>query len=68
MRSCWSNGATLKDLRAKALTDAKKAGYSMPQLKVAAAHTDESMTDTYIKQREMPLSEVVLPLPPKGQF
>jgi hypothetical protein len=51
---------------AKALTDAKKAGYTMPQLKVAAAHSDCSMTEDYIKQRETPMSEVVLDIPPKA--
>lgn len=68
VRACSRAGvenATLKDLRAKALTDARAAGYSLPQLKVAAAHTDEAMTDQYIKRREKPRSEVVLELPPK---
>ena len=60
-------GVTLKDLRAKALTDAKKAGYALKQLSVAAAHTDEKTTADYIKRRETPVSEVamVLPLRPK---
>lgn len=56
-------GRTLKDLRAKALTDAKKAGYEMKQLAVAAAHTDEAMTADYIKRRETPISEVQMAMP-----
>ncbi len=65
-RACERAGmedATLKDLRAKAMTDAKKAGFTMKQLREAAAHTDEAMTEEYIKQRETPVSEVVLMIP-----
>lgn len=58
-------GATLKALRAKALTDAKKAGYKMKQLQIAAAHTDEAMTEEYIKLRLPEQSEVIMSLPPK---
>ena len=68
VRACERAGienATLKDLRAKALTDAKKAGYTMEQLSVAAAHTDVQMTDTYIKRREVANSDVVMTLPPE---
>lgn len=68
VRACERAGvenATLKDLRAKALTDAKKAGYTMEQLSVAAAHTDAAMTGTYIKRREVASSEVVMVLPPE---
>jgi integrase len=59
--------ATLKDLRAKALTDAKKKGYRMEQLQIAAAHTDTQMTEEYIKSREVPVSEVVLDLPKRPE-
>lgn len=69
VRACERAGiknATLRDLRAKALTDAKKAGYTMEQLSVAAAHTDQAMTNVYIKRREIASSEVVMALPPVG--
>lgn len=54
---------TVKDIRAKALTDAKKAGYDIEALQVAGAHTDRSTTEGYIKQREVPVSTVHLALP-----
>ncbi|KVP77479.1 integrase [Burkholderia ubonensis] len=54
---------TIKDIRAKALTDAKKAGYAIEELRVAGAHTDTSTTETYIKSREVPRANVVLHLP-----
>lgn len=56
-------GITLKDIRAKAATDATKAGYSESQLQTALAHTDGSTTRDYIRNRETPVSEVVLRLP-----
>lgn len=56
-------GITLKDLRAKAATDAKQAGYSQEQLQTALAHTDGSTTRGYIRSREVPVSEVILKLP-----
>jgi integrase len=54
---------TIKDIRAKALTDAKKAGYDIDALQAAAAHTDRSTTAGYIKQREVPVSTIRLALP-----
>lgn len=54
---------TIKDIRAKALTDAKKAGYDIKDLMVAAAHTREQTTQIYMKKREIPVSEVRLYLP-----
>jgi len=54
---------TVKDIRAKALTDAKKAGYNIEALQVTGAHTDRSTTEGYIKQREIPVSTVRLQLP-----
>ncbi|WP_373379852.1 tyrosine-type recombinase/integrase [Cupriavidus nantongensis] len=54
---------TVKDIRAKALTDAKKAGYDIEALQVAGAHTDRATTEGYIKQREVPVSTVRLHLP-----
>jgi integrase len=68
-RACMRIGikdTTLRDLRAKAMTDAKQAGYSMEQICVGGAHTDEEMTEGYIKLRETPVSEVVLKLPTKN--
>ncbi len=67
-RACVRAGiedVTLKDIRAKALTDAKRLGYSIEQLRVGAAHTDTQTTHHYIKQREIPVSDVCLDLPPK---
>ena len=55
---------TLKDLRAKAITDAKLAGYQRKQLSVGAAHTSEDMTEHYIRIKETPVSEVIMSLPP----
>lgn len=54
---------TIKDIRAKALTDAKRAGYDIDALRVAGAHADRSTTEGYIKSREVPVSKVVLHLP-----
>lgn len=57
------DGVTLKDIRAKAATDAAKAGFTEDQLQVALAHTDASTTRKYIRSREVPVSEVSLKLP-----
>ncbi|MCW3543475.1 tyrosine-type recombinase/integrase [Burkholderia cenocepacia] len=62
-RSIEGKPYTIKDIRAKALTDAKRAGYAIEELRVAGAHTDTSTTETYIKSREVPRSNVVLHLP-----
>ncbi len=56
-------GVTLKDIRAKAATDAKNMGYKDLQLQTALAHTDSATTRGYIRSREVPVSEVVLKLP-----
>lgn len=67
-RACKRAGvenATLKDLRAKAITDAKKAGYNIKQISTGAAHSDTAMTEQYIKRRETPISEVLMTLPVK---
>lgn len=56
---------TVKDIRAKALTDAKRAGYTLDDLQVAGAHTDRATTAGYIKSRETPQSIVRLSLPSK---
>ena len=56
-------GLTLRDIRAKAATDATTGGYDEAQLQVALAHTDGAMTRRYIKKRQVSVSEVVLTLP-----
>jgi integrase len=56
---------TLRDIRAKAATDAKKQGYGDAQLQVALAHTDAATTRDYVRTREVPVSEVRLRLPKK---
>lgn len=54
---------TIKDIRAKALTDAMRAGYNIDAIKDAAAHAKISTTETYFKQRDIPLSEIRLSIP-----
>jgi integrase len=56
-------GYTIKDIRAKAMTDAKNAGYDIDALQVAGAHADRATTQDYIKQRDVPVSSVRLSLP-----
>ena len=59
-------GFTLKDLRAKAATDAKERGYEDAQIQVALAHTDLKSTRDYIRNHETPpVSEIVVKLPTK---
>jgi hypothetical protein len=53
----------VKDIRAKALTDAERAGYDIEALKIAAAHSDTKTTQIYLKQREVPVSDVRLRIP-----
>jgi integrase len=59
------NGVTLKDIRAKAATDAKTLGYGEGQIQIALAHTDRETTRVYLRGRELPVSEVMLELPKK---
>jgi hypothetical protein len=56
---------TVKDIRAKALTDAEKAGYSKEELRIAAAHTTAETTEIYLKNKQVPVSSVRLALPAK---
>lgn len=56
-------GYTIKDIRAQALTDAKRAGYDIDELQIAGAHADRTTTEGYIKQRDVPVSSVRLTLP-----
>lgn len=51
---------TIKVFRAKAMSDAKRAGYDLDALQAAGIHTDRSTTEDYIKQREVPVSIVRL--------
>lgn len=66
-RACKSVGIeqsyTIKDIRAKALTDAERAGYDVKEIKDAAAHAKISTTETYFKQRNIPLSKILLTIP-----
>ena len=62
-RRTGHKGYTIKDIRAKALTDAKKAGYDIDALQVAGAHADRATTVGYIKQRDVPVSTVQLRMP-----
>lgn len=54
---------TVKDIRAKAMTDARRAGYDIDALQVAAAHSDRNTTEIYIKSRDVPVSTVRMALP-----
>ncbi|HEV8291664.1 MAG TPA: tyrosine-type recombinase/integrase, partial [Tepidisphaeraceae bacterium] len=57
--------ATIKDLRGKAVTDARKSGYTLEEIQVAVAHTDIRTTQDYVKQREQPESAVIVGMPKK---
>lgn len=66
-RACARAGvedATLKDIRAKAATDAEKAGYTKEEIRVGLAHTDTGMTEHYLRGRKAEQSSVELTLPP----
>lgn len=54
--------ATIKDLRPKALSDAKRAGYDNAQLQVAAAHASVTTTEGYMRGFDEPVSAVRLTL------
>jgi len=56
-------GVTLKDIRAKAATDAKERGYGEAQIQVALAHTDLKTTRGYLRGRNLPVSELMMELP-----
>lgn len=58
--------ATLKDLRAKHATDAKRLGYSDEEIGEGLAHADPSMTRVYLKQRMAKTGRVELSLPKAG--
>ncbi len=71
IRSAWRRaceragieGVTLKDLRPKAITDAAKQGFKLEQISVTAAHTESKTTKGYIKDKETPVSVVILNIP-----
>lgn len=77
MRSAWDRAAkrvnltgmgyTVKMIRAKALTDANRAGYDIKALQEVAAHADEKTTVIYLKQMEVPVSDVRLRVPTSAQ-
>ncbi|WP_423193266.1 hypothetical protein [Cupriavidus sp. H18C2] len=54
----------MRDVREKALTDAKRAGYDIEAVPVAGAHADRCTTEGHIKQGEVPVAAVHLKLPP----
>lgn len=55
--------ATLKDIRAKHGTDAKKLGHSIEEIQDALAHEDQGTTRIYLKQREVKKGRIALTLP-----
>ena len=63
--SVGAKNATLKDLRSKAATDAKNSGYSLKQIRVGLAHTDEEMSEEYIRNKTPEKSEIKLVMPEK---
>ena len=56
-------GVTLKDIRSKAASDAKKQGYTTEQIQVALVHTDQATTRGYIRDQALPVSSVAIALP-----
>lgn len=68
MKACAKAGLkneryTVKDIRAKALTDADSKGYSLQELSIAAVHTATQTTAIYLKRKKVPVSNVVLDMP-----
>lgn len=73
VRSAWDRACeragltdadyTVKDIRAKAATDAKRAGYDLDEIMAALAHTDAKTTEIYLKQRDVPLANLRLAVP-----
>lgn len=51
-------GYTIKDIRAKAITDAADNGYTIEQLRIAAVHTKSTTTQVYFKGKKNGKSEV----------
>ncbi|WP_174995817.1 hypothetical protein [Pandoraea horticolens] len=73
IRSAWDRaveraghagcGYTIKSIRGKALTDAKRAGYDLTALQAVAAHSTPAMIRDYLKLLDVPTSNVRLRLP-----
>ncbi|MBI3372171.1 MAG: hypothetical protein HY017_10505 [Betaproteobacteria bacterium] len=64
MRARWSEERNDQgSARAKALTDAMRAGYDNEELQVAAAHSSVATTEGYLRQYAEPLSRIELTLP-----
>lgn len=60
-----ATGLNPKDLRPYAASRAKAAGYTLEQLKVGLAHTTITTTEGYVQQHTVPVSQIVMSLPPK---
>lgn len=58
----WSN-LTIKDLRAKYTSDARRRNYSIEDLRESLAHSSGTTTEGYVKQRSVGRSKVELTLP-----
>lgn len=58
-------GLTLRDLRAKAATDAKLAGSTLDEIKTGLVHTSTGTTAGYIRVHDTPTSLVTMTLPPR---
>jgi len=57
------SGVTLKDIRSKAASDAKKSGYTEEQIQVALVHAEIGTTQDYIRDQPAPVSDVIMKLP-----
>jgi integrase len=74
LRSAWDRAGerakltaenyNVKDIRAKAMTDAKRAGYETKMLSIAGAHSNERTTEIYFKELDIPVAHVRLIVPP----
>jgi integrase len=62
-RRAGLKGYTLKDIRPMAATMAAQAGATLEQLRVALGHTSIKTTETYMKARDIPVSQVSVSLP-----
>lgn len=57
------SGVTLKDIRPMAATEAKRQGYNNAQIQIGLVHSKQDTTEGYIRDRDVPISDVVLKLP-----
>ena len=73
--SAWSRacaragvkGVTTRHLRPKATTDASRQGYTIAELQTTLVHASTGTTESYVKQIDVPLSEVKLELPKRAK-